>query len=101
MFTKLKRWAKGVVGQICPLDEFVTPPTPRPQEAPSAALPGRVRPSGPSAFILSNGSNDRCATGSEVRWNRRRHMCGAFDRLLGIGVGLAPATYRDFVDQRA
>jgi hypothetical protein len=35
------------------------------------------------------------------RWNRRRHMCGAFDTLLGIGVGLAPATYRDFVDQRA
>jgi len=28
-------------------------------------------------------------------------MCGAFDTLLGIGVGLAPATYRDFVDQRA
>ncbi len=34
------------------------------------------------------------------RWNRRRHMHGAFDRLLGIGVGLAPATYRDFVEQR-
>jgi len=27
-------------------------------------------------------------------------MCGAFDTLLGIGVGLAPATYRDFVDHR-
>jgi len=34
------------------------------------------------------------------RWNRRRHMRNAFDRLLGIGVGLASATYRDFVDQR-
>jgi hypothetical protein len=34
------------------------------------------------------------------RWNRRRHMCSAFDTLLGIGVRLAPATYRDFVDQR-
>jgi hypothetical protein len=34
------------------------------------------------------------------RWNRRRHMRGAFDTLLGIGVGLAPATYRDFVEQR-
>ena len=32
------------------------------------------------------------------RWNRRRHMRGAFDTLLGIGVDLAPATYRDFVD---
>tara|TARA_R110002049_G_scaffold106640_2_gene254103 strand:+ start:914 stop:1402 length:489 start_codon:yes stop_codon:yes gene_type:complete len=26
------------------------------------------------------------------RWNRRRHMQGAFDTLLGIGVHLAPAT---------
>lgn len=34
------------------------------------------------------------------RWNRRRHMHGAFDRLLGIGVNLAPATYLDFVEQR-
>jgi len=34
------------------------------------------------------------------RWNRRRHLHGAFDTLLGIGVGLAPATYRDFLDQR-
>ena len=34
------------------------------------------------------------------RWNRRRHMHGAFDRLFGIGVDLAPATYRDFVEQR-
>ncbi|MFT7595454.1 MAG: hypothetical protein ACI8R4_002782, partial [Paracoccaceae bacterium] len=33
-------------------------------------------------------------------WNRRRHMCSAFDTLLGIGARLAPATYRDFVDQR-
>jgi hypothetical protein len=53
-----------------------------------------------SAFIRSTGSNDRCATGSEVRWNRRRHTRGAFDTLLGIGVGLAPATYRNFIDQR-
>jgi len=27
-------------------------------------------------------------------------MHGAFDRLLEIGVDLAPATYRDFVEQR-
>ena len=53
-----------------------------------------------SALIRSTGSNDRFATGSEVRWNRRRHMRSAFDTVLGIGVHLAPATYRDFVDQR-
>lgn len=35
------------------------------------------------------------------RWNRRRHMRGAFDTLLGLTLRLAPATYRDFVDQRA
>lgn len=35
------------------------------------------------------------------RWNRRRHLQRAFDRLLGIGVDLGPATYRDFVEQRA
>lgn len=35
------------------------------------------------------------------RWNRRRHLKGAFDRLLGIGVDLAPATYRDIVLHRA
>jgi hypothetical protein len=35
------------------------------------------------------------------RWNRRRHMRSAFDTLLGIGVGLGSATYRDFVEQRA
>jgi hypothetical protein len=34
------------------------------------------------------------------RWNRRRHTRIALDRLLGIGMGVAPATYRDFVDQR-
>jgi len=34
------------------------------------------------------------------RWNRRRHLRGAFDRLLGIAVDLAPETFRDFVDQR-
>ena len=35
------------------------------------------------------------------RWNRRRHTQSAFDTLLGISLGLGPATYRDFVDQRA
>ena len=35
------------------------------------------------------------------RWNRRRHMRSGFDTLLGIGVGLGPATCRDFVEQRA
>jgi len=35
------------------------------------------------------------------RWNRRRHMHGAFKGLLGIGVDLAAARYRDFVEQRA
>jgi hypothetical protein len=35
------------------------------------------------------------------RWNRRRHTRIALDRLLGIGMDLGPATYRDFVDQRA
>ena len=36
-----------------------------------------------------------------LRWNRRRHTRSAFDTLLGIGVGLGPATCRDFVEQRA
>jgi len=54
-----------------------------------------------SALIRSTGSNDRFATGSEVRWNRRRHTRIAFDRLLGIGLDLGPASYRDFVDHRA
>ena len=35
------------------------------------------------------------------RWNRRRHTAAAFDTLLGIGARLTPATYRDFVHQRA
>ena len=35
------------------------------------------------------------------RWNRRRHLRSAFDRLLGIGVRIRPATYRDIVDHRA
>jgi hypothetical protein len=35
------------------------------------------------------------------RWNRRRHTRIAFARLLGLGIGLGPATYRDFVSQRA
>lgn len=34
-------------------------------------------------------------------WNRRRHTRIAFDRLLGTGMGLGPATYRDVVGQRA
>jgi hypothetical protein len=34
------------------------------------------------------------------RWNRRRHTATAFDRLLGLGARLAPATARDFVEQR-
>ncbi len=29
------------------------------------------------------------------RWNRRRHRRTSFDRLLGLGLGLPPATYRD------
>jgi predicted RNA-binding Zn-ribbon protein involved in translation (DUF1610 family) len=35
------------------------------------------------------------------RWNRRRHTAAAFDSLLGIGARLAPATARDFLEQRA
>ncbi len=38
--------------------------------------------------------------GFVLRWNRRRHTRIALDRLLGIGLDLEPATYRDFVDQR-
>ena len=35
------------------------------------------------------------------RWNRRRHRATSFDSLLGISLGLKPATYRDFFDRRA
>lgn len=36
------------------------------------------------------------------RWNRRRHLRSAFDTLLGISIGLKPATsYRDLVNQCA
>lgn len=35
------------------------------------------------------------------RWNRRRHLRSAFDRLLGIGVEIMPATYREIVEHRA
>lgn len=35
------------------------------------------------------------------RWNRRHHLRTAFDRLLGIGIDLKPATYRDIVAHRA
>ena len=35
------------------------------------------------------------------RWNRRRHLRTAFDRLLGIGVEVGPATYRDIIEHRA
>ncbi len=34
------------------------------------------------------------------RWNRRRHTAAAFDTLLSLGVRLAPATERDFIEQR-
>jgi hypothetical protein len=34
------------------------------------------------------------------RWNRRRHTAAAFDTLLGLGARLAPASARDFVEQR-
>jgi len=48
VFSNLKRWAKGVLGQIRPPDGFVLPRTPRLQKAPPATLPRRIRPSGPS-----------------------------------------------------
>ena len=34
------------------------------------------------------------------RWNRRRHRAASFDRLLGIGLGLKPVTYRDLAEGR-
>lgn len=34
------------------------------------------------------------------RWNQRRHLAAAFDSVLGLGARLAPATARDFIDQR-
>jgi hypothetical protein len=34
------------------------------------------------------------------RWNRRRHTAAAFDTLVGLAARLAPATARDFVEQR-
>ena len=40
----------------------------------------------------------RCLDGFVFRCSRRRHTRTAFDRLLGIGLQLKPATYRDFVD---
>ena len=36
-----------------------------------------------------------------LRWNRRRHRRTSFERLLGIGLGLPPATYRDLTDVAA
>ncbi len=39
--------------------------------------------------------------GSVFRWNRRRHRRTSFDRLLGLGLGLPPATYRDLTDPGA
>jgi hypothetical protein len=42
-------------------------------------------------------SLDECV----FRRNRRRHTRSAFARLLGLGIGLGPATCRDFVRQRA
>ena len=35
------------------------------------------------------------------RWNRRRHRRTSFDRLLGLGLGMPPATYRDLTDGTA
>ena len=35
-----------------------------------------------------------------LRWNPRRHRATSFDSLLGIGLGLKPATYRDIVERR-
>ena len=35
------------------------------------------------------------------RCSRRRRRRSSFDTLLGIGLRLKPATYRDFVDGRA
>jgi len=35
------------------------------------------------------------------RWNRRRHRRTSLDSLLGIGLGLPPATYQDIVEGRA
>ena len=35
------------------------------------------------------------------RWNRRHHRRTSFDSLLDIGLGLPPATYRDFAEGRA
>jgi hypothetical protein len=35
------------------------------------------------------------------RWNRRRYYKTALDRLLGLGVGLKPATYSDIINLRA
>ncbi len=40
------------------------------------------------------------STSSSLGWNRRRHTAVAFDTLLGLGARLAPATARDFVEQR-
>ena len=39
--------------------------------------------------------------GFVFRWNRRRHRRTSFDRLLGLGLGLPPATYPDIVEGRA
>ena len=39
VFSNLKRWAKGVVGQFLPLEGIVLPPTPRPAQGPCPALP--------------------------------------------------------------
>jgi predicted RNA-binding Zn-ribbon protein involved in translation (DUF1610 family) len=35
------------------------------------------------------------------RWNRRRHMRAAFETILGVALKRGPATYSDFVAQRA
>ncbi len=43
----------------------------------------------------------RYLDGSVFRWNRRRHRRTSRDSLPGIGLGLPPATYRDFIDGHA
>ncbi len=43
----------------------------------------------------------RYLDGSVFRWNRRRHRRTSPGSLPGIGLGLPPATYRDFIDGHA
>ena len=43
----------------------------------------------------------RCLDEFVFRWNRRRHRRTSLDSLLGIGLGLPPATCRDLIDGHA